>query len=454
MTLQQNTITPYTSNFLKNKKSFLFVILFLYTFCALVSNLNFSFTIFAYILMLIPCIFLDTNMAISSLLYEVCFSGCFKNNGLFITASTYGLLILLIKTIIPVFKTDRKKLIPLLAVFLFYITSLICSICMSACTYFGIIRFTNLTVCLSLATMVKKADLQQMLKYLSCGIILSILLSFLYYTGLSTPQPFMGENYLRFGGCFININSLGMYCSLGLACSVSLFLQKEISNRNFAFYSITFLGCGLLSFSKTFMLITLCTMCITFIYLFIKCENKRKFFIRTICCLIIVAILLAICHNLVANIVDRFVGDKISIGNITTGRSEIWKEYFKTWTKNIWTILFGVGACHPYLVIDDLIRSPHNIYLGLLTQLGVVGIIALIAVIIVLFRNKQFKKSFICYLPIISCLLNGLTEDYQNSLHTCLPILICVLFMFNTEKVATPKQNEINSGEFTSQTNG
>lgn len=452
MTTYQNNINQ-SADFLKNKKSFLYILLFLYTFCALVSNLNYSFTVLAGALILLPCIFFNPDKAIAVLLYEICFSGCFKNDGVFIATSTYALLVLLARLIISQFKTNRKKLIPLVIVFVFYIIAVLYSICISAFTYLGIIRFTNLLACLTVAVMVKPSlNLHILLKYLLSGIILSICLSFLYYAGLSAPQPFISGDYFRFGGCFININSLGMYCSLGLACSISLFLQKSISNRHFIIYFAGFLLCGAMSFSKTFVLITLCTLCITLVYLFIKCKNKRKFLVKAISCLIIVAILLSICHNLVAKVVDRFIGDKISISNITTGRIDIWKEYFNTWTNNIWTILFGVGVCHPYLVLQNLIRSPHNIYLGLLTQLGVVGIIILISVIVILLKSKQFRRNFICYLPLIVCLLNGLTEDYQNSLHTCLPILISLIFMFNVNDNSS-KQNEIDNKNSTHNNN-
>lgn len=405
------------------------LIMCLYTFFALVANFSTAFYVSAMVLLIVAPLVCSADQTLGFYLYAVCLSGCFVSyDALFMIGTTLGLSLLTLKLIFLKLKTNSVSRKPLLCLLGFYLLEFIYGMCCKH-SFYGILRFSNLLLCIVLFYLCKNSlNLKLLVKYLLIGVLTSFSLSFLYYTGLSTPKPFIGGSFLRFGGCFINVNSMAMYCSIGLAGSIVLGFLGHLTPKEWILYCGTFCLAGVATFSKTFFLITTLTALISYIYLFVHSEDRKKFALKSVAVVLILAIVLGVSYKFVALVVERFIGDGLSANGITTGRVEIWKAYFDSWSENARTILFGYGAFHPYLTMP-ISRSPHNTYLGLLTQIGIVGCLALAIIVIMLIKDSKLSPHIYVYLPLIVCLLNGLSEDYQNSIHTCLPILIALIFM-------------------------
>lgn len=417
--------------FFSKKTHIPILIICLYTFFALVANMSSAFYISTIILLAATPLFCSTDDTIGIYLYGVCFAGCFaQQDGIFLAGSTLGLIVLVIKLLIPQFKTNFKHNIPLFILIVFYLAEAVYGI-ISPFSSWGIYRFTNLIAYISIFYLCRKSlNLKSLIKYLFVGVLLSIPMSFLYFTGLSAPRPYIEGSFLRFGGCLLNVNSLGMYCSVGLASSIALCFYGELSKKQFAIYGSIFMLFGIATFSKTFILISLCTLSLSYAYMFVHCQSKKKMAVCTLVGLLCIIVITCIFNEFTEVIVDRFIGNGTSVNGITTGRTAIWEAYLDCWLESPRTILFGYGAFHPYLVLPTG-HSPHSIFVGLLVQIGVVGCVALLTILILLVKNNgKLTSRLYLYIPLVVCLLNGLTEDYQNSIHTCIPILLALSFMF------------------------
>lgn len=416
---------------LSNKKfSTPFIIASTYTFLALVSQFSLAFYVMAIALLIITPLICSSEQTLCVYMYGICFAGCFlQSDNIFQYGTTFGFIVLISKLITHNFLSKNHRNKALIPLAIFYIAAVIYSLFMPKVSFLAILRFASLLCCITLFYLCEsKIELKQVVKYLLCGILLSIAFSFLYFTGLSAPKPYMSGEILRFGGCFLNVNTLGMYSSIGFACSIVLWLQNKLSAKEGLFYCISFGITGMITISKTFYIITICTLLLSYVYSAIHSQNRKKFALKSVAVLLLIAITCSIFYKFIYIIVDRFIGQGISADSITTGRAEIWKEYLKCWTKNPRTILFGCGISMPYLRLPTP-RSPHSIFIGLLTQLGVVGCIAFLIIIALLIKDSgKLSKKWYCYIPLIVCILNGLTEDYLNPLHTCLPILLALLF--------------------------
>lgn len=429
---------------LSNKKfSTPFIMVSIFTFLALVSQFSIAFYASAVVLLSVTPLFCSAEQTLCVYMYAGCFAGCFaQNESLFQYGITYGSIILIAKLMILNFLSKNHRNKALIPLAIFYVIAVIYSLFMPKVSFPAMLRFTNFVCCIAVLYLSdNKIQLKQVIKYLLCGTLISIAFSFLYFTGLSAPKPYISGEFLRFGGCFLNVNSLGMYSSIGLACSISLWFQGKLSTKQGWFSCLAFGLAGVMSMSKTFYIITVCTLLLSYVYSAIHSQDKKKFALKSVAVLLLIAITCSIFYKFISIIVDRFVGQGVSADSITTGRAEIWKEYLKCWTKNPRTILFGCGISMPYLRLPTP-RSPHSIFVGLLTQLGVVGCIALLIIIVLLIKNSgKLSKKLYCYIPLIVCILNGLTEDYLNPLHTCLPILVALLFIVEPSKTISQGEN-------------
>ncbi len=73
--------------------------------------------------------------------------------------------------------------------------------------------------------------------------------------------------------------------------------------------------------------------------------------------------------------------------NLTTGRVEIWKAYFKHFKEeNKFLTGFGINTAYGYLP-----NNTHNTYLQVLYETGIIGVLLILACVVVYLRNSQLK---------------------------------------------------------------
>lgn len=249
------------------------------------------------------------------------------------------------------------------------------------------------------------------------SIILSSIFSLTYYF-----SPYL-QNYLffiyadesipRFMALFTHPNVLAMICEILLSV-LAYFMMSKQSNKIDIVIFITLVGIGILTFSKTFLLVSGFIVLILLIWRFC-CDFKRTIIFSLIIAIIVTVICL-LCPQLVQTFVERFAG---TYGNcttfadfmnmITTDRYDLWIEYTNFLGQNPLVILFGRGLGAP--VLSTL--SPHNAYIAIIYELGIVGTCLFALAIIVIIKEfvKTNKLHWAIFVPLLVICSILLVED-------------------------------------------
>lgn len=156
--------------------------------------------------------------------------------------------------------------------------------------------------------------------------------------------------------------------SLVLVLMGALVMYKE--NKRFfwiAFGATCFLGVQ--TYSKSFLLALLVVVVVSFVVLARAKRGKLAF-----ACFVA---LLAIGGYLISTgyfysvtlLLNRFITSATNISDLTTGRSDIWKDYFAVFNSNILNFIFGNGISAP--LVGG--KGAHNFYLEMMYYLGIFG---------------------------------------------------------------------------------
>ncbi len=258
------------------------------------------------------------------------------------------------------------------------------------------------------------------IKIVCIAIIISSIFSLTYYFNPYLKDyiimVYVDGNLARFMALFIHPNVLAMFCEVLLSLLLYYIASNKSTKTDFILFGImSFIG--LLTFSKTYLII----FAFLVIFLF-GLQFKRNFKITSLV-FASLAILFSLFFILLPNagqrILDRFIG---SIGSckkfgdfmnmITTGRYDLWKEYLSYLGHNPVALFFGRGLGAPSLSSK---LSPHNAYISMLYELGIVGTIFLVQALYCIFRNK-FKKDqpaphWAIIIPIIVIAMIFFVED-------------------------------------------
>ena len=105
------------------------------------------------------------------------------------------------------------------------------------------------------------------------------------------------------------------------------------------------------------------------------------------------------------NIIYRFTSDDLTTGS---GRTNIWREGIATFSdKDLLTIIFGAGAGQStnMVVFNDVNWSPHNNYLEMLFDYGILGVLIFVFWLMSLFfTSKTNEKQTMMIYIILSCI--------------------------------------------------
>jgi O-antigen ligase len=156
--------------------------------------------------------------------------------------------------------------------------------------------------------------------------------------------------------------------------------------------SVVLLYCGLLSVSKSFLLITLCLLLFWGAkLLFAKGKVSLKFSVIFVAVIGGVFILsTTVFADSVNLILSRFSNDN-SISDFTTKRTDIWLNYFRHFSDNPSVFFFGNG--YTSVLVNE--KAAHNTLIQLIFQFGIVGLsfyVVWLAFLVKKFFNRIFFK--------------------------------------------------------------
>lgn len=331
----------------------------------------------------------------------------------FMIGQIAGVVSLLIHYIIDVVKKRKKVAVIPLALTLFIL------VCYSLIHYRidqnGIIQGLNIIFVLVgtylIFVMNKDIDILKSLKFLTLGLLVSIVLSLfsLAFSNYSFDvAPFDGV-YYRLKLFTYHTNYLSMLCLFLISFSVYKIANKK---DKFLFNISEIILClvvGILTLSKAFLVVFVGIVCYVLILLIIKFKKKSLRVILPV--LAGIAILCFIFNDFVIDMLERFLAynkNNSLINQITTGRSAIWQLYVNDIRSSVLKMLFGVG-----LFTADLIDiGSHNTYLFVVHRFGFIGVILLCLLAYSYLKSKEtkFDISFKKLLPLFVFLVLGLEE--------------------------------------------
>ena len=196
--------------------------------------------------------------------------------------------------------------------------------------------------------------------------------------GVEAPAYF-GSKVIRFYGPFQDPNYYAMLLVTALALLTKLKDSSCIRWGSFLLGSLALIGCGILTYSKTFFLMLVLLVAVYLVWQF---WNKRVFrgIFMTLAIVILGGILLFSEGSPFAVVISRLTS-AVDLGDLTTGRSDVFVEYFRAITKSVGSVLFGAG-----LGAGKLSRDPHNLMLEISYYVGLVGLVLMVVYYICLIK--------------------------------------------------------------------
>ena len=263
-------------------------------------------------------------------------------------------------------------------------------------------------------------------KIISISLILSSLLCLLQpiSTFLQSHTLLEIDITERFPALLGHPNTLAIFCEIILS-ALTYFIIKKPSNK---FNSVLFLAVsliGIVTQSKIFIIILFFLLSIL-TFKFFKI-NKKITTLVIFAFLFFICLLIAVFPDFSTTLFNRFF-DSLKIDSIyhffdslLTGRLDMWHDYLKFIFTHPKTLIFGNGLGANTIQttfinhIGDKVPfkiSPHNFYISLIYQLGIVGTLLLISVVICSLKQiktKPINKAIL--IPIIVIALIFLIED-------------------------------------------
>lgn len=323
--------------------------------------------------------------------------------------------VICVKYILGLIK-HTEKIYPLPLALTFF-TCLVFSIRHTVIDGAGIYQGCSLIVALFLCYLVfvyrDRFKISKCADFLICGILATIAISVLNLlldgTLLNIFHSFGELRRLKL--LTANENSLSIYCSLAL----SIYITRIINGKGNLIKNILFgliaISVGLSTLSKCFLIICLFMLVYLFVMLVWKHKLKSIYFILpAIAILVVMAIIFQTTIDTIIIRLFTKLDEKLTLSDITTGRSDLWTVYLNKITSSIPNMLFGVGLFSERLV--DI--GPHNLLIHLLYRMGFIGVfmIGLLAYSYYKSSHKTLKPTIYTAMPIFVFILISMVENF------------------------------------------
>lgn len=211
--------------------------------------------------------------------------------------------------------------------------------------------------------------------FMSVGIILAALCAQQFAMYPNIKKYIVSYSYLtitRWSGFYEDPNFYSAQITAALGAILLLILKgsgKQVVPM--ALMAVLLVYCGLLSGSKSFILI-LALILILWMVLLIRMRRKSSMKVQIYGLLLLVAVFVAsstVFQNLWQIMVTRFLLDDKTLSGLTTGRTEIWINYLRSFGQDMLTLVLGNG------MINRLVngKASHNSLIQMVFQLGIFG---------------------------------------------------------------------------------
>ncbi|MBR2320408.1 MAG: hypothetical protein IKA50_06475 [Clostridia bacterium] len=179
-------------------------------------------------------------------------------------------------------------------------------------------------------------------------------------------------DFSRRSGYVGDPNFYSAHITAALSGLLVLLLGRNTRSRLFVLVPLIcmLLYCGLLSVSKSFLLISICLLLLWLVALLL--QRGRVSVKATLIVTAIVASVFLLSSTMFADMLDlivsRFSRDT-NLSDFTTGRTEVWRHYVDAMAGDVRLLLFGQG--YTGVLLGE--KATHNTLLQSVFQLGLIG---------------------------------------------------------------------------------
>lgn len=234
----------------------------------------------------------------------------------------------------------------------------------------------------------------------------------------------------RFTGLNGDPNYYSVNIILAFGLLISLYYKKDISKLLFWGIFVALSVFGLLTYSKSFLLMY-AIVCLIVLVLTIKTKDVIGFGVLVLLGAGVLA--LAFIEGSVVQLTIKRLLEADDLDALTTHRSTLWKKYVQYLLDNPTVLFFGAGITITGPVSHGIEKfGSHNAYIDIIFRLGVFGTIIFIGAIIVCFMEiKKNKKTPLNFLGIslgaIMYFFLGMLTAYEMIFQFFLAYLLFVM---------------------------
>lgn len=241
--------------------------------------------------------------------------------------------------------------------------------------------------------------------FYSIGIILATVLSFIFvnnenlhaYINVFEDQTIV----VRYCGFYGDPNFYAAQVVTAIGGQL-LVISKKTSNKLLTVVLvIALIICGATSVSKSYIL---CLVLVITAWLFCQVQKGLGRFVKVLLGLSVI-IAVALASGAFSGIIDEYLvrfGASDDASSLTTGRSELWKEYLEFLINNPIDLIIGQGY---HSVFKGVRKGSHNTFIQCIYQLGLIGTTFFVFWISTLISSAKLRKVKISYvlLLVLSC---------------------------------------------------
>lgn len=240
----------------------------------------------------------------------------------------------------------------------------------------------------------RKYNIFYLVAFFNTGIILAALSAqkLIEYPNISKYiEIHESQSITRLSGYYEDPNFYSAHITATLAVVLLVFLYEKNTKRliYLIISACLLVYCGLLSASKTFIVVVFATVLLWILFLLFRVGkiSKKTSFLLIFVVLIMFILSSTVFSDLINVLILRF-NENANLSTLTTGRTDIWGNYLEVFKENIKVLLFGRGFVN--VLVDS--SSSHNSMIQLVYQMGLFGTPAIILWIELLKRKAVIKK--------------------------------------------------------------
>ena len=195
-----------------------------------------------------------------------------------------------------------------------------------------------------------------------------------------------GTNIMRFRGLIRDPNYYMTLLVITLGLMLKLRDSRHVSLLNFWLIAVPAVIFGILTYSKTFLLVAIL---MTGFYILWQFGSRKVIWGCVLTGLSVLGLMfLLLWEGSPLAVVLSRLGSANSLDELTTGRTVVFADYLEIIFHDPLSFLFGQG-----LAAEGLVKDPHNLYIEIMYYLGAVGLVLYVGLFVAMLRSIHRSTS-------------------------------------------------------------